>query len=86
MSNVQNWATGAVTGTLILLAPMIAFVMIVTMEVLIDVGTQVGSTIIWLVVAGAMAWVLLRKFGVSSMRLDGDRNVPDQTSRIVPGA
>jgi len=86
MSNVQNWATGAVTGTLILLAPIIACVMIVTMELLIDVITQVGSTIIWLAVAGAMAWVLLRKFGVSSMRLDGGRNVPDQTSRMIPGA
>ena len=76
MSNVQNWATAAVTGTLILLAPIIAFVMIVTMELLIDVVTQVGSTIIWLVVAGSMALVLWRKFGVNSMRLEGGRNVP----------
>jgi hypothetical protein len=63
MNNVRNWASAAVVAGLILLAPIIAFFVVITMEMLGDVTARAGATAIWPIVAGAMAWVLLRKFG-----------------------
>ena len=70
MSIARNWASAAVFGGLILLAPIMAFVVVVTMEMLGDLMARAGATAIWPVVAGAMAWVLLRKFGGSPIHLD----------------
>jgi hypothetical protein len=36
--------------------------MIITVEMLTDLVTKVGATGTWLVAAGAMGWVLLRKY------------------------
>jgi hypothetical protein len=63
MSNVRNWASAAVVAGLILLAPIIALAVVVMAEMLGDLAARAGATAIWPVVAGAMAWVLLRKFG-----------------------
>jgi hypothetical protein len=63
VSNVRNWASTAVVAGLILLAPIIAFALVVTVEMLGDLMARAGATAIWPVVAGAMAWALLRKFG-----------------------
>ena len=62
MSNVRNWASAAVVAGLILLAPIIAFALVVTVEMLADLMARAGANAIWPVVAGGMAWVLLRKF------------------------
>jgi hypothetical protein len=62
MSNVRNWASAAAVAGLILLAPIIAFVVVVAVEMLGDLMARAGAAAIWPVVAGAMAWVLLRKF------------------------
>ena len=48
-----------------MLAPIIAFIVLVTIEMLGDWMARAGATAIWPAVAGAMAWVLLRKFGGS---------------------
>jgi hypothetical protein len=63
MSNVRNWASALATATLILLAPIIGFALIVTAEMLTDLLAKLGPPVVWPAVAGAMAWVLLRKFG-----------------------
>jgi hypothetical protein len=70
MSNIRNWASTAVVGALILLAPIIAFALVVTVEMLGDLMARAGPTAVWPAVAGAMAWVLLRKFGGSPKPLD----------------
>jgi hypothetical protein len=62
MSNVWIWAFGLAMAALILSAPIIAFVMVITVEMLTDVVTKVGATAVWPVAAGAMGWVLLRKY------------------------
>jgi positive regulator of sigma E activity len=75
MSNVRNWASTAVVAVLILLAPIIGFALVVMLEMLGDLMARAGATAIWPVVAGAMAWVLLRKFGgqphTSRLRSEG---------------
>jgi len=50
-------------AAVILLGPVIAFVIFLTVEMLTDLVTKVGATAIWPVAAGAMGWVLLRKYG-----------------------
>ena len=62
MSNVRNWVFGLAMAALILSAPIIAFVMVITVEMLTDLVTKVGATAVWPVAAGAMGWVLLRKY------------------------
>ena len=49
---------------------LIAFILLVTIEMLGDWMARAGATAIWPAVAGAMAWVLLRKFGGSPIQLD----------------
>jgi hypothetical protein len=66
MSDVRNWASAGVVGALILLAPIIAFAVVVAAEMLGDLMARVGAPAIWPAVAGVMAWVLLRKFGGQS--------------------
>ena len=63
MSNVRNWTSAAVVAGLVLLAPIIAFVAVVMAEMLGDLAARAGATAIWPAVGGAIAWVLLRKFG-----------------------
>jgi hypothetical protein len=70
MSDIRNWASVVVAAGLILLAPVIAFVALVTIEMLGDLIARGGATAIWPAAVGAMAWVLLRKFGGSLIHLD----------------
>src|ERR1700730_11909096 len=75
MSNLRNCASAAIVAGLSLLAPIIGFAVVVTVEMLGDLMAQAGATAIWPVVAGAMAWVLLRQFGrqphTSGLRSEG---------------
>jgi hypothetical protein len=75
MIDARNLASAAVAGALILLAPVIAFAVVVAVEMLGDLMALAGVTAIWPAVAGAMAWVLLRKFGgqpqTSRLRSEG---------------
>jgi hypothetical protein len=66
MSTARNWTSAAVVAALILLAPIIAFAVVVMAEMLGDLVARAGAPAIWPAVAGAMAWVLLRKFGGQS--------------------
>jgi hypothetical protein len=75
MSNIRNWAFGVLMAALILLGPVIAFLMIVTAEVVTDLVTRLGATAMWPLAALAVGWVLLRKFGgqtkTSQLRSEG---------------
>jgi len=75
MGNVRNWAFGLLMAALILFGPIIAFAMVMTVEMLTDLVTKVGATAVWPVAAGAMGWVLLRKYGgrphTSQLRSEG---------------
>jgi hypothetical protein len=69
MSDIRNWASAAAVAGLILLAPIIAFALVVTAEMLGDLMARAGATAIWPAVAGVLAWALLRKFGGQPTRL-----------------
>jgi hypothetical protein len=59
MSNVRNWASSFIVAALILFAPVIAFVVVITAEMLTDLVAKLGGTTVWPVAAGVMGWVLL---------------------------
>jgi hypothetical protein len=59
LDNVRNWGSAAAVGGLILLAPIIAFAVVVAAEMLGDLMLRAGPTVTWPAVAG----LLLRKFG-----------------------
>ena len=63
MSNVRNWARGLLLAALILSAPVIAFVMVVTVEMLTDALAGLGAPVVWVVAAAAVGWGLLHKYG-----------------------
>ena len=63
MSNVRNWASGFIVAALVLLAPIIAFVVVVAAEMLTDALARLGAPVVWPAAAAALGWVLLRKFG-----------------------
>jgi hypothetical protein len=63
MGNVRNWGPAVLAAAVILLGPVIAFVIFLTVEMLTDLVTKVGATAVWPVAAGVMGWVLLRKYG-----------------------
>ena len=63
MSDVRNWASGFIVAALVLLAPIIAFVVVVAAEVLTDLLARLGPPVVWPVAAAALGWVLLRKLG-----------------------
>jgi len=75
MNNFRNWASGFAVAVLILLAPIIGFAVVVTAEMLTDLVTKIGAPAVWPVGAGAMGWVLLRRFGgqphTSRLRSEG---------------
>ena len=68
-------ALGLLLTALILSAPVIAFVMVVTVEMLTDLMAKMGATAVWPVAAAAVGWVLLRKYGwqpwTSRLRSEG---------------
>src|SRR5215813_10232938 len=86
MSNLRYWASGVLVAALTLLGPILAFVLVVAAEMLMDLVANAGATVIWPVVVGAMTWVLLSKFG-----RQGGRNGPDRagpclaTEEVRPG-
>jgi uncharacterized protein YhdP len=61
MSNVPNWASAMVIAGLILLTPIMGLVVVAAVDMLGDLVAQAGATVIWPVVTGDMAWLLLRK-------------------------
>ena len=68
MNDIRNWASGVLVAALILVGPIIAVLVVISAEMLIDVVTRAGATVFWPVVAGAVAWVLFRKFEGQSHR------------------
>ena len=61
VSNVRIWAVASAIAALILLSPIVAFLMVITAEMLIDVVIQGRATAVCAVAAGAIGWALFRK-------------------------
>jgi hypothetical protein len=62
MSGIRNSALGSAIAALIPLSPIVAFLMILAAEMLIDLLIEVGATADCALAAGAIGWVLYRKY------------------------
>jgi hypothetical protein len=61
MTSVWDWAVGSVIAALILFSPVIAFLMVITAEMVIDLLMEAGTAADCALAAGAIRWVLYRK-------------------------
>jgi len=59
---IRNYAVGSVITALILLSPVIAFLMVIAAEMLIDLLMVGGTSAVCVVAAGSIGLVLSRKF------------------------
>jgi uncharacterized membrane protein len=59
---IRNYAFGSVIAALILLSPVIAFLIAIAAEMLIDLLTVGGTSAVFAVAAGGIGLVLSRKF------------------------
>ena len=62
MSTLWKWAAVSSIVILILLSPVVAFLMIIAAEVLIDGLIEARTTAVGAVAVGVLGWVLFRKF------------------------
>jgi hypothetical protein len=61
MRGLRNWAVGSVIAALILLSPIIAALMVISAELLIDLLMEARLTAVCIAAAGVIGWVLSRK-------------------------
>jgi len=75
MSNVRNWAFGLGVAVLILCGPTIALLVLMASEMVTDLLMKAGAAPVSIFAAGAVGWVLLRKYGgpphTSQLRSEG---------------
>ena len=58
MSSIRNWAAGSAIAALMLLAPVIAFLIVITAELLIDFVMEARVAAVCIITAGAISWFL----------------------------
>jgi hypothetical protein len=75
MSTLPSWAQCSIIAASVLLSPALAFLMVIAAELVIDFAMEVGAAAVCVVAAGAVGWVLLRKYGgqphTSQLRSEG---------------
>jgi hypothetical protein len=76
MSNLRTWAKWSVVAAVLLLSPVLAFLMVIAVEALIDLVLEVGVPAMLDVMAvGAIVWVL---FHNHRPRPDGAQSGPGE--------
>jgi hypothetical protein len=61
VSSVRKWAAGLAVGALFLLSPVVAFLVVLAAEILIDVVLAVGVPAVCAIAAAVIGWVLFPK-------------------------
>jgi hypothetical protein len=61
MGRVRDWIVASVIAGLILLSPVVAFLIIISVEVLIDCLMEAGTTAVCDIAAAGIGWVLYRR-------------------------
>ena len=86
MSSVRNWAAGSAIVALMLLSPIVAFLVVIAAEILIDLVMEAGVPVICAVTAGAIGWVLFRKMSChpEPAPQSGPEQVSDEAAVAAP--
>jgi predicted signal transduction protein with EAL and GGDEF domain len=61
MGSVRNWAAGSAIVALILLSPIVAFLVVIAAEMLINLVMEVGVPVVCAIAAAVIGWVLFRR-------------------------
>ena len=79
---IRNYAVGSVMTALILLGPVVAFLVVITAEMLTDLLMVGGASAVCAVAAGGIGLVLCRKFWrrPEVVRQSESEPVPGETS------
>ena len=62
MKCVRYWTVASMIAGLILLSPIVAFLMIISAEMLIDLLMGAGTTVFYTIAVGAVGRLLVRRF------------------------
>ena len=82
MSSVRNWAAVSAIAALILLSPIVALLMVIAAEMVIDLVMEAGArTVLSLLMVGALGWLVSRKqsppsYGASQFEDDASSEEP----------
>jgi nitrate reductase gamma subunit len=74
VKHIRGYALRAVLSTAILVSPVIAFLIVIAIEVLIDLSMAAGASAVSAVVIASIGLVLSRKFLPSAFRVLGSKN------------
>ena len=62
MCSLRTWVAWSVVAALLLVSPVLAFLMIIVTEMLIDLLLEAGTTAVCAIAIGGVGWVLFRRF------------------------
>jgi len=62
MPSLRTWVGWSVVAAVLLVSPVLAFLMIIAAEMLIDLLMEAGTTAVSAIAIGAIGWVLFRRF------------------------
>ena len=62
MRRLRSWVVWLVVAAVLLVSPVLAFLMIISAEMLIDLLMEAGTTAVSAIAVGAVGWVLFRRF------------------------
>jgi protein-S-isoprenylcysteine O-methyltransferase Ste14 len=86
MSGARNWAAGAAIAALMVLSPVVALLMVITAEMLIDLVIEAGAAAVCTVTAGVIGWVLFRRMSShpGAAPQSGSEQVSDEAVMAAP--
>jgi hypothetical protein len=89
MSSLRTWAAWSVITAVLLFSPALAFLLVMAVEILIDLLTEVGAPAPLAVAAGAFGYFLFRKMSPRpkvAPLYAGDKDALDEQAMSAPSA
>ena len=89
MSSLRTWAAWSVITAVLLFSPALAFLLVMAVEILIDLVTEVGPPAPLAVAAGAFGYFLFRKMSPRpkvAPLYAGDEDALDEQAMAAPSA
>jgi hypothetical protein len=87
MRSVRTWVAWSVAAAVLLVSPVVAFLMVMAAEILIDLVIEAGlATVLCLVIAGVIGWALRRNRSLHtgrSLEWEPDEE-PDRAAIAAP--
>jgi hypothetical protein len=86
MNSVRICAAGPAIAGLILLSPILAFLMVISAEILLDLAIGAGVIAVSAITVGALGWALFRRFWQlpDRVRQSGPEVVSDEAAIAAP--